>query len=607
MEESENKKPIDRSIDFLFSNYYFILLIGIFLFGAILRFIVVTNVGLVADEPVHAMHAIGTVALNPLSTLSQSPLWFYITDIAYIIFGINWFSARFLSFFFGSLSIIAVFLLGSVMFNRKVGILAAFILAVSSYHIVWAAAYMDEGMMFFILLAMYLFVKEYKDKKTISLWSALFLGVALLVKIIAAVFIVIFGIFILGILYRDYKSDKKRFKSNLKRAFFFGLILFVCFLPPLVYNYFIYKNKGIVDLPFALYFGINREYYQGQGLAHETGFNPGYMWHSIKTMLFGAFWKFDPIMSFLALLGLFFLWKEYKKKKFEVGFCTIMFVFSALFICLSVELPNHYTNILPFLAILGALFLVNASSWLKKPLIGKQVIIGICLILLIFNIAHMWGSISSQSGYEKLRQHTIDSIDKGDLVIVDSRIYRGVTAWTFNDRHYIESSLLSELIAVSEQQPGERVKFPVTFVECVLDDCGWGNVYLNPSLNSSSEEMVSLFRNISHEKKSIYGGGSSRGIKGNEKKGELVFNVYSTELLLNPSVTAIAEQTHEFFFYPVRRNLRPEASFDYYEVNGLFDNLLNILAYIVLYILLALALATGIIIWYILVIDLKAT
>ena len=582
-------------------------LILILLLGFILRFLVASNVPIVADEPVHGMHAIGVLALHPLSTLSQSPLWFYITDIAYNLFGITLFSSRFLSFFFGSLTILVVYLLAKLLFNSRVALIAAFLLAISSYHIVWAAAYMDEGMMFFVLLGMYLFMKEYQTKKTISLWCAVAFGIALLVKIIAAVFIVALLPFILGILYQNYKHDKKLFRKNLKRTIIFGAILFLSFLPALSYNYFLYTQKGIVDLPFALYFGINREYYLGPGLAHEKGFDISQLGRSLHTMFFEAFPKFDPIFSLLALLGLPFIYAEYKKKKFQHGLIVWTFVFSVILVTLAVELPNHYTNFIPFAALWGGLFLEKAGEKISRKDTRNKIIALVCIAVLIFNAYHMWGSLSSKSGYDKLRRFASSSIQDNELVIADSRIYRGVIAWTFNDKHYIESSLLNELLRTSEQLPGEKYPTRARFIECVTDDCGWGTVQDNPALNESSEQLVALFKNISRNPIDITGGGSARGIKGNEVIGAPLFRIYSADLSLKAGTVQLADQTHSFFFYPVRRNLNPKAAFDYYEVKGPFETVLNWMSYLSLFTLLAAALISPLFLAYLVHKELSAS
>lgn len=62
---------------------------------------------------------------------------------------------------FGTLSILGVFLLGRVMFDDRVGLLAALLLAISGYHLVYSVTGLSDGpAMCFALFAMYLYYKS---------------------------------------------------------------------------------------------------------------------------------------------------------------------------------------------------------------------------------------------------------------------------------------------------------------------------------------------------------------------------------------------------------------------------------------------------------------
>ena len=120
--ESERKKKqtlLDKSIDFIFSNDERKWLIPIFVLGVILRFIVARNISMLGDEAVHGPHAIGFLHSGLISTFAHSPTWFYLTDIFMRILGVTMFSTRFLSFFYGSLTILVVYILTPRIFSKK--------------------------------------------------------------------------------------------------------------------------------------------------------------------------------------------------------------------------------------------------------------------------------------------------------------------------------------------------------------------------------------------------------------------------------------------------------------------------------------------------------
>lgn len=586
-EKPKERTFIDRTVDFVFSNDSRKWLILIFILGLLLRIIVSSNLAPVADEMVHGTHAIGVSKLAPLSDIAQGPVWFYLTDYGYRIFGISLLTSRLLSVIFGSLSILLVYGLASMLFNRRAGLIAAFLLAISAFHITWAASYQDQTMMFFILLATFFFVKEYREKKQISLMAAAALGIAELVKIITGVFVITFGIFSLWILFESYKRDKRRFKKNLLRAVLFVAILVVAMLPVISYNYFLYKEKGIVDLAFAQFLRINAEFYTGPGLHHEEGFVLSKLGRNLYTVITHYFMKQDLLVFLIGAAGIAFLLAGFKKgdKKFEIAFLLTMFFFTLVFIASSIVLDTHYTSFFPLFAVFGGAFLSWLVSKEKIKPHAKLVLSAVLIVVLIYSLWSLHGPLTSRSGVEKLRGQ-VEEISPDALVIVDSRIYRGTIAWAFNDKNYLEASYFSQLVTAGAQ--GQTRPVETVFVECVPDDCGWGTVGDQPDFNQSMEAVVNIFKEHGTTQE-IYGGGGVSGVRGEEDPQRPIFKIYKTSLSLNPAVLGSLDKTHNHFFYYIPRDEYPEEAFDYYTVNGVLDNLLNVISYAILYIAILLA------------------
>jgi len=172
--------------EFFIKNKY---LIGIILLGVILRLIAVINIHPIADEMVHGSHAIGIIGSNAISHQNQSPIWFYLTDTAYKLFGVTFFSARFLSFFFGVFSILLLYLVVvKISNNEKVALISAFLLSISSFTIRFTLMEMDISMMFFLLLSFYYFILGI-EKSKLSYFAVIFFFIALLTKPIALAFL----------------------------------------------------------------------------------------------------------------------------------------------------------------------------------------------------------------------------------------------------------------------------------------------------------------------------------------------------------------------------------------------------------------------------------
>jgi len=115
----------------------------------------------------------------------EKPILFYwLVHISYKIFGVNEFAARFPSAVFAFLGIIAMYLLGSVLFNRRVGAFAAVILASNvEYVILSRACVTDMVLTVFMLLGVYRFFCGYTTgKKFYYVLSGVAFGMAVLTK-----------------------------------------------------------------------------------------------------------------------------------------------------------------------------------------------------------------------------------------------------------------------------------------------------------------------------------------------------------------------------------------------------------------------------------------
>ncbi len=594
-ETRRNSTITDATVEFIFSRDERRWLLLIVALGFILRFIVASHLAPVEDESGSITHAIGFSKLAPLSQMAQAQVWYYLTDYSFRIFGISLLTGRLLSVIFGTLSIILVYLIASLMFNKKTGLVAAFLLAISAYHITWTASYQDQTMMFFVLLASYFFIKEYKQSGKISIISAVFLAIAELVKIITGVFILVFGFFSLLILYKNYRGDKKLFRENFKRAVIFVVVLAVAMTPILAYNYFLYKQKGIVDLPFAQFLRINPEFYTGPGLHHGEGFVINKLPRNLYNVFTLYFIREDLLIFLLASLGVIYTLGKFRRMRFGEAFLLGMFFFALLFIASAIVLQTHYTSFLPLMSIFGASLVVRLSNINSLKKHSKHIILAIMILILLFNLWNIREPLTSKSALQKMREFSVSSIDKNSLVLVDSRIYTGTYAWIFNDRSYVDASRLPEILEASANYRGNKQEIKIVFIECVNDDCGWGTIRDQPELNASMENLISQFKNVSTKITEIDGGGSITGVRGAEILGEPFYRVYETSSLMPAEVLEAVKKTHNHFLYHIPRDAYPEQAFDYYTVNGFFDNTLNFFAYLILYtIVLAAFLSMGV-------------
>lgn len=573
MEEPKKTKKsfTERFIDFIFSNDERKWLIVILLIGIILRFFAASNIDPLADESVHGPHAIGMLHSGLISTIVECPLWFYLTDIALNILGVTVFSVRFLSFFYGSLTIILVYLLGSRLFNRKIGLLSSFLLSVSFFTIRFTLAEMDLCAAFFVILAIYSFIASL-EKGKFPLLAAVCMGLASSVKTLSLFFM---PAFLIGFFLFTKKAEAETKKSyntrNIKRVIYFGLIVLLFFSPIVIHNYLLYKDKGIVDIYFSQYFNINnsRATYPDQGTTSllETNLFEGLIY------VFKQMFVFEPVIFPLGLLGIMLY--LFKKEKNKYCFFFILFELSGLVLLLIASnwLATHYTMLIPVMCIFASLFIDKFSSSFTKVISinPKKIIV---IIILIFQLWLLLPVMSSSCGTCKLRNYAISSMDKNSVVIADPRIYRGDIVWAFYDFHYLELSYFSEIMSVNENLSNTKVPVKAYFVECAIDDCGWGTIKNQPEFNKSIEEFFSSMPENSIVKV-LNGGGGTGG------ENAPHFKIYQATLSLDPRIISMIDSTHSWYYYPV--NYIPKNQiFDSYKVRGAIDNLIYKFAWLVL-------------------------
>lgn len=624
--EKENilGRMIDRSVDAVFGlRKTTILLLLIFIFGLFLRIIAAINLSVFADDMHFVTHAFNFFSSGRLVTYDQSSgLWFAFTSVIYNLFGATQISSRLAAIIFGSLSIFAIYLLSREFFNEKISLLASFFLAIAPIHIKNTVAEMDVMAMFFVLLGMFFFVKSTKTpKKTLFLLSGIFFGLAVYTKVYPLLFIP--SMLIYFIYYNRKEKRKLLSKVNIKGILIFMGIILIFSTPALAHNYLLYQDKGFLDLQFTRTLGLGKDI-SAQYYSWDVQFDRENSWIGLflgdanyggggKPLLLAAIDFIrggDPIFFYLGLAGLaLLLFKRSFKKEFIVFF-TISILFVLPFLASIILLPKHFL-FLEILLIPPAAVLINFVSKKGSNFLGKKsgkIILTIVLISsLIFlgtantNTAnHMYG----ESHVNQIITFKDNSIPKDSLLIVDSRFYRGRVHWMSQGRPYLEGTEFIGLLNRQNELPGDSTLNEVYFIECVIDDCGWGGIDKQPEFNASMESLTNFFKDNGRLVKEIKEPDRDKSYfplisKNNEI---LVARIYDVQIPLKSSIISIANQPKNWFLYPI--GYEPiESNFDYYEVSDPINNLVNSFAHLIRIFALILAFISPIYVIYLITIK----
>ncbi len=597
---------IDKFLDIFFSKdkskLYLILII---ILGFILRVISAINMRVYADDMHFAVHAINFLESGKLETYDQScGLWFAITDIFYKLFGgATQFASRFASVLFGTLLIIGVFLLAKEFFNKKIALISAFLVAVSPFAVKAITADMDPTVIFFIVFSLLFFIEGIKKNKNLLFYtSATLLGVAIMIKVYALLFIPGFLFFYFYIKMKTRQKEKKIRKLNkedIKKIFVFLFIIFIFCTPTLIHNYLLYKDKGIMDLQFTRIFGFGKEK-SAQYYSWDVQFDNTKTRINLKNFFFGneahnhlphglvpLKWVLysNPLIFILGGVGLLYLFK--KQRNYFVLFFSLCLI-PLFYLTNVILLPKHFLFIIVFLSIPAAFFV----NWFNNRIQNKFTkfkLIYIIFLILIFSLFYLGlSNIGVVHFYAKDAVSQMfdykENIADDTLILTDSRIYTGQSIWMFNDKYFLDVSKFQELLNLQEQLPGNVENINVYFIECALDDCGWGTIATTgQELNKSMEQYVEIFNNKSNKKIEIYSPYPNKNcwLGFCEKRNH--FNIYKIEMPLKKSSLQVADSTHTFFLYPLKYNENLNQIFDKYDIHTTFDKLLNKFGFLVTY------------------------
>ncbi|MFH0936536.1 MAG: glycosyltransferase family 39 protein [Candidatus Woesearchaeota archaeon] len=558
------------------NNIY--LLVPLIIFGFIIGTIFALHIKIMPDESIYAGRAINFFKSNQLSTIDQQPLFFYLTDVFYNLFGVNLFGARFLALFFGYiLSIPLIFLITRKLYDSKIAILSSFIFTFSPLYLKVITGVADEGMVFFSLLSIYFFIKTIKDNNKFIILSLLFLGIAILLKPIALLFLLSYFMYLIYLSYKD-KETKFFSKNKFKNYIIAILILLITLLPIFTYNYLFYKDKQKTDILVNRFLELNIQDYAELGGASE-GIHLLDLPQGLTSILLRLI-KWDPLLFLFFIGGLSLL--IYKKDKWA-KFLILCLMPLLLFFMTTETSTVHLTILVPLMAIFASHFLLTLSNYLNK-LTNKQTLKFFLILFIIVNILLSLSVIFSTSNFSALKSYVKSEIPENSLVVVDSRIYRGFIAFAFNDRHYLEANLFSEATDKIKDLPNKQ-NIPVYFVECLSDDCGWATVKDNPQFNQSMESLVQFFNKNSYNKITF------------NQEPEPYYRVYISGFELSPTILQLADSTHYFYFNPVA--WKNPNQFDIYQIKTTFDSFLQKFSFFVLYLTIFISLLSPILIIYI--------
>jgi len=288
--------------------------------------------------------------LSGETKLTKPPLYFWAVALCSLKTSVNEFTARFPSAIFGVGTVLVTFLLGSLLFTRIIGLIAALMLLVTNIFVSEARyAEMESMLTFFITAAVYCFFKGYYDTKRDTIWFTIFFILMSLGTMTKGPFAFTFPL--IPIIAHLFIHNEQ--KLLIKKSFLSGMKFFFIFLLPWVLVIlWMYPKFALVVIGET----VARFYTEGYGHIEPFYFYVGAM---VTTMF--------PWIFFLPLS----LWIAYSDRLRSVRKENVFFILwifgNLLFLSFSKAKRDFYlTPIAPAVALLIGSTWEEIWNWLGE-------------------------------------------------------------------------------------------------------------------------------------------------------------------------------------------------------------------------------------------------
>jgi 4-amino-4-deoxy-L-arabinose transferase-like glycosyltransferase len=291
-------------------------------------------------------------------SLDHAPLYIWLIALMFKLFGVNEFSARFFSAAFGVATIVGIYFLGKMLFDKWVGLFSSFVLLTTEQFFIFSRrAMVDTTFTFWITLALIFFLKGLERKRYFLLFGV-FTGLAIVTKSVLGFFpIVIVALYLL--ISREFRRFVDPYLlTGISVALLVGL-------PWFLFQYVRYRQPFVGGhLQWLIYEGA---------IEHQSMGGPS--WY--LQQLFLIYWPWIPLAtySFCRLLA-----RNVRKieRPSLIILCWTVAVLGVMSF-MNIKKQHYMMSVLPALAILTAMALNSLLAKEKR----KVVFTRICLVFLL--------------------------------------------------------------------------------------------------------------------------------------------------------------------------------------------------------------------------------
>jgi 4-amino-4-deoxy-L-arabinose transferase-like glycosyltransferase len=304
-----------------------------------------------------------TMHYNGTPAFDNPPFYLWLLVVAYKIFGVTEYAAKFPSALMGVAAVALTFALARRLFNAWIGFLSGVVLATTTVFNKYARhAMMDVALTFFVTLALFsLMLALQKDKRYFLLWGFC-ISICILIKSVLGIFPLLISVLFLAV--------TRRFNVFLTWQFWSGSLIIAALGGAWYVHQYLNHGQDFIDVHF-------------RWLILQRGFSiapqPWFEHFSYFKDLLTYYWPWLP----LCVIGLIKLLKQSRQQN-ESALLLLIWI-SAFLVILSLMQSRKVWYIMPIfpaMAMVSALAMAPLFSE-KGKLIFSKVIFALWLVALL--------------------------------------------------------------------------------------------------------------------------------------------------------------------------------------------------------------------------------
>jgi 4-amino-4-deoxy-L-arabinose transferase-like glycosyltransferase len=385
---------------------------------------------------------------------SRPPLHPLLVSLLYPLFNDYEFSARIISLVFGTLVIAVSFHIGKRVFDERVGLITAILVAVHPYLIRFSGDTLREGLYYFLTATVTLLGIKAVFSRSIRFMFlvGLVCFLAYLTKHSSIGFLVVISLWVIFYNFGQIRKDWGRRLSLLASGWA------VFFLMALPYLFFLFQKTGRLTITgkFSLDFVFSMAY-------KTVTFNNEYLVNFLK--------HFPEAFSFAFFV--LFLW--YIFKRFKEGFTsaeyyliTIVVAYSLVHLTLGPE-RRYFVQLMPFALVFSAMGFIYVEDWLRATKKGPLIITVLFLAIVAIQLPKGLKTLKAHRLPEKLAGEWLLATEGNGTTVISRKPI--VTYYADGNFVYlIDGFSLESVVRRAKRHGAEYIAgYPEKFREVVPD------------------------------------------------------------------------------------------------------------------------------------------